>query len=322
MLFQHSSLWVGACLWHHPFMTTNTLNAYLAPAGFAHELEHELGDRVHAVYGDLVLAPPQDRPPLWRQNTWFDVQETDIASIGTAAQHLRGIQRNWVNYAFDFHRRSALVTEKLPHISAKPLVFGTQPPAAPLGGFSLVAPDRMIYAAHTESAFPNGVVTFVEDKEGPPSRAYLKLWEALTRINRYPSAGEHCLDLGACPGGWTWVLAQLSANVTAVDKAPLAPHVAAMPNVTWHQGSAFALAPTDLPPVDWLFSDIICYPPRLLRLVKNWIESGRVRNIICTIKFQGETDYQTISEFANIEGSDIFHLSNNKHELTFVRLAP
>jgi len=30
-----------------------------------------------------------------------------------------------------------------------------------------------------------------------------KLWEALTRIGRWPGPGEVALDLGAAPGGWT-----------------------------------------------------------------------------------------------------------------------
>ncbi len=76
----------------------------------------------------------------------------------------------------------------------------------------------------------------IEDHIGPPSRAYLKLWEALVRFGRWPAPGDRCLDLGASPGGWTWVLAKLGANVTAVDKAPLAPAVAAMPGVTQRAG--------------------------------------------------------------------------------------
>ena len=154
----------------------------------------------------------------------------------------------------------------------------------------------------------------------PPSRAYLKLWEAFTRLGKHPRAGETCVDLGAAPGGWTWVLAGLGARVVSVDKAALAPGVAAMPGVDHLRQSAFALEPQAVGPVDWLFSDVICYPGRLLALVRRWRESGLVRNFLCTVKFQGETDHAIAREFAAIPGSSLMHLHHNKHELTWVLL--
>ena len=135
-----------------------------------------------------------------------------------------------------------------------------------------------------------------------------------TRIGAWPVAGDVCLDLGASPGGWTWAIAQLGARVIAVDKAPLAPEVAAMPGVEMRQESAFALAPE---PVDWLFSDIVAYPDRLLALVQRWIEAGAPRRIVCTLKFQGGTDHAAAEAFAAIPGGRVMHLSHNKHELTF-----
>ena len=129
-------------------------------------------------------------------------------------------------YAPLHHRRAALIQERLPHVSAKPIVFPAAAPTAPLGSWTLLAPDRLLAAAQCSSPFPNGEVQFVEDKTGPPNRAYLKLWEALVRLRRWPQPGERCLDLGASPGGWTWVLAKLGANVIAIDKAPLDPRIA------------------------------------------------------------------------------------------------
>ena len=161
-------------------------------------------------------------------------------------------------YAPLHHRRAALIQERLPHVSAKPIVFPAAAPTAPLGSWTLLAPDRLLAAARCSSPFPNGEVQFIEDKTGPPNRAYLKLWEALVRLRRWPQPGERCLDLGASPGGWTWVLAKLGASVMAIDKAPLDPRIAAMPGVEWRGESAFALEPESVGPVDWLFSDIIC----------------------------------------------------------------
>ena len=295
--------------------------AYLAAEGFESQLREELaraGVTVRAEHGRLLLSDAPAQRMAWAANIWRECLELPVASIGTAAKALRDIQRNWAMYAPLHHRRAALIQGKLPHVSAKPVIFPTSAPAAPLGSWTLLAPDRMLAAASCSSPFPNGEVELVEDKVGPPSRAYLKLWEALVRLRRWPQPGERCLDLGACPGGWTWVLARLGAGVVAVDKAPLDPKVAAMPGVEWRGESAFGLDPASVGPVDWLFSDVICYPARLLRLVERWRATGLVRNFVCTIKFQGETDHETAEAFAAIPGATVLHLHNNKHELTFL----
>ncbi len=293
---------------------------YLAPEGFEAELRHELGDSVVQEHGRLLLASGPAHNCAWAQNVWHDVQLIPVASIGEGAKALKAIQRNWWPYAPGLHRRTALLVEKLPKVSAKPLTFGQRAPTAPLGSFTWLDEATLLAAPHCSSPFPNGECHLIEDRVGPPSRAYLKLWDAFTVLGRAPGPGETCLDLGACPGGWTWVLANLGANVTAVDKAPLDPKVVAMPGVSIRQESAFGLDPASVGPVDWLFSDIICYPERLLRLVRNWLDKGQVKNFVCTIKFQGDTDHATAAAFAAIPGSRVVHLFHNKHELTWVLL--
>ena len=297
--------------------------AHLAAEGFEAQLREELrrlGVGVRAEHGRLLVCDDATSTPAWAANTWIDAEEIAVASIGDAATKLRAIQRNWAMYAPVHARRATLIQERLPHVSAKPLVFPADAPSAPLGSWTLLAPDHLLYAARCASPFPNGEVVFVEDRDGPPSRAYLKLWEALTRLGARPGPGTRCLDLGATPGGWTWVLASLGAEVLAIDKAPLDAKVASMPGVSWRGESAFGLEPQSVGPIDWLFSDIICYPARLLALVRRWMEQGRVRNFVCTIKFQGETDHDTAAAFAAIPGSRLFHLHHNKHELTWALL--
>jgi 23S rRNA (cytidine2498-2'-O)-methyltransferase len=110
--------------------------------------------------------------------------------------------------------------------------------------------------------------------------------------------------------------------VTAIDKAPLDPRIAAMPGVDWRGESAFALEPESIGPVDWLFSDIVAYPARLLRLVERWRASGLAKNFVCTVKFQGETDHEGVAAFAAIPGAQLLHLHHNKHELTFLLTSP
>ncbi len=265
------------------------LTGYLAPEDHLEDLLAELGDAAE-VHGRLVLAPGPPRPASWVANIWREPARLAIASIADGARQLRARQRNWALYPHVLHRRAGLIAERLPHVGAKPLVFPQPAPRAPLGSWMLLDGDTILAAADCSSPFPNGEARFVEDRQGPPNRAYLKLWEALTLIDRRPAPGELCLDLGASPGGWSWVLAKLGARVIAVDKAPLDPAVAALPGVEVRQASAFALEPAEIGPVDWLFSDVICYPARLLALVERWLAAGLVRNFVCTLKFQGETD--------------------------------
>jgi len=293
---------------------------YLAPAGFVAELKHELGAAVCATHGRLVIADGPPRPVAWVANIWHTPQRLPITSIGDAAKQLRAIQRNWALYPTAHHRRAALVVNKLPKVSAKPVRFGDPAPTAPLGSWTLLDANTMLAAPRCSSPFPNGEAHFVEDKIAP-SRAYLKLWELFTLIGERPRAGETCLDLGASPGGWSWVLAHLGARVTAVDKAALAPSVTRQSNVTVLQQSAFALEPQSVGPVDWLFSDVICYPSRLYALIDKWMTAGTVRRFVCTVKFQGATDFDTARRFAQIPGTRLLHLHHNKHELTWLKLS-
>jgi 23S rRNA (cytidine2498-2'-O)-methyltransferase len=292
--------------------------AYLAAEGFEAPLAEELtrhGIAIDAWHGRLALSPDPPVRAAWALDTWTEPREIAVPSVRAAADALRAMQRNWVAYGVDYHRRMVLITERLPPVKARPLVFPQPALTSHLGAWTLLAPDRLLASPAKSSPFVNGECRFEEDHAEPPSRAYLKLWEALTRYGRWPGAGETCLDLGASPGGWTWVLAKLGAHVTAVDKAPLAPTVAAMPGVSERLESAFALAPE---PVDWLCSDIIAYPDRLLALVRRWIAAKAARHIVCTIKFQGATDHDAANAFAAIPGGTVMHLFHNKHELTFV----
>jgi len=293
--------------------------AYLAAEGFVEELDHELGG-ADARHGRLLIALGPPRPAAWAANVWLDPQEIPIASISDAAAKLRAIQRNWAFYAPRLYRRAMLIQQQLPKVSAKPLVFGSPPAAAPLGSWTLLDAATLLASTHCTSPFPNGEIQFVEDRIGPPSRAYLKLWEVLTLIGRRPGPGEICLDLGSSPGGWSWALQQMGARVISFDKAPLAPEIARLPGIEHRQESAFALDPRTVGPVDWLFSDVVCYPARLLGLVERWLAIGTCCKFACTIKFQGPTDHETARRFAAIPGSQLRHLFHNKHELTWSKI--
>jgi len=281
----------------------------LAARGLERPLEEEVGSRILEKRERLYMLKGRE-VPLWAANVWLKPQVFQFKSIGEASKHLRAIQRNWWLHSLTAHRRGKLIVESLPPLKPKPLAFLASSPKMPLGSFTLFDENILVYSAECTSLFPDGEVEFVENKTEPPSRAYLKLWELFSLTGHWPRTGETTIDLGSSPGGWTWALDQLGARVTSVDKAPLTVNISE--RVEYIAESAFALAPRK---VDWLFSDIICYPERLFELVERW--RPFVKNFVCTLKFQGPTNFAVIEEFLRIPGSEIRHLYNNKHELTW-----
>jgi len=284
---------------------------YLAPEGLEETLEQELKG-IALRLGRLFIAEGGPQKVRWAENIWYDLLEISFRSIGEAAKKLRSLGVLWAYYPHESVRRGALIEERLPFFSPKPIAFPASPPEAPLGSWTLLDDSTLLCASRCSSPFAHGKVQFVETRE-PPSRAYLKLWEFFTRVKTCPKPGQRCLEIGASPGGWTWALTQLGAAVTAVDRSPLAPSVR---GATFLKRDAFSLTPADFPDLDWIFSDVVCYPKKLLSWIQPWLE----RDVQCvlTIKFQGKEDYALLDEFERI--GRLIRLYHNKHELTWYRL--
>lgn len=265
---------------------------------------------------------PQELP-YWARTTFLKPFILHFDSIGEAASALKEIQRNWAPYQYQNFRRAALIQDKLPYINLKVRKFPVEIPKSPIGVYTLIDDKTILASALTSSYIPAGRIEFVEDHENPPSRAYLKIQESLTMARllfdaELPGPKSRCFEAGACPGGWTWVLVNLGSQVYAVDRAELAPSLMGNPLVTFQAHDAFTLKPEDIGKCDWVFSDVICYPERLLEWVKVWLDSGLTKNMICTIKMQGEIDYEVVKQFAAIPDSRVVHLNYNKHELTWI----
>lgn len=290
---------------------------YLAPVGLEKMLENDLQE-IKERYGRLFFSSTPPNEVYWAQNIWYTPVKIKISSISNGAKALKDQQRNWALYPYLFHRKAHLIEKKLPFISKKPFTFPLVLPKLPMGSWTLIEEDTLLASAKCSSLFPNGELHFKESKVGPPSRAYLKLYEIFTLIQKKPKEKELCLELGSSPGSWTWVLSSLGAQVFCIDRAPLAPSIAQLNNVHFQKGDGFSLKPKDFPHLSWFFSDLICYPEKLYRFILDWLDS--CDNFICTLKFQGLNDRNIIKDFTKIPGSQIFHLSNNKNELTWIRI--
>lgn len=320
--------------------------AYLCIPKFEKHLYDELGicidenaslnnDEVF-VYKDIVYKKSYKDNVFWKRLGLENPFIAHFKSISEGAALLKRMQRNWAMYPFRCIRRAELIKQKLPFISSKLKEFPYVIPLSSMGFFTLLDENTIFGSSKTSSPLPLGELHFVEDKINPPSRAYLKLYEALCLLDYYkrfslksdegifrkderkPFNGLTCIDAGACPGGWTWVLDSLGANIIAIDRSPLIPSLMEKPNIKFISHDAFTLLPSHFEKVDWVFSDVICYPPRLLEWVHKWLDLDLCSHFVCTIKMQGEPDMKSIREFFNIPHSKIVHLTSNKHELTWL----
>ncbi|MCC6201369.1 MAG: 23S rRNA (cytidine(2498)-2'-O)-methyltransferase RlmM [Gammaproteobacteria bacterium] len=125
-----------------------------------------------------------------------------------------------------------------------------------------------------------------------PSRSVLKLEEAIVtfltsdeRI-RLLRPGLRAVDLGAAPGGWSWLLAQNGLRVTAVDHGRLAPIVTADGLVEHVRADAYTYKPPR--PIDWLVCDIVDKPRRSAACIARWIRNGWCRHAIFNLKLPGK----------------------------------
>lgn len=290
---------------------------YVVKPEFLAELKEELGT-VEQVIEDLVFSSNKAVNACFAQDVWFEPQIVSFQSISEAVKILRAAGKFWYLHPISHVRRSRLIEQELRQYKSLVSSFPLQAEIPSIGVFSLLDNNRLLFSPSRLKKWPDGQCFFIEDKENPPNRAYLKLWEALTLLNRYPKQGDLALDLGASPGGWTYVMQSLGAQVTAVDKAPLSPKIACLPGVQCLQQSAFALVPEQCEVTyDWVLSDVACYPERAYNLIMKWIESKKAKQLIFTIKLQGQTDWKIIQELQKIPNSYISNLFYNKHEATF-----
>jgi 23S rRNA (cytidine2498-2'-O)-methyltransferase len=299
-----------------------TAAIYITKPEFLADLSKELDD-VNTVIEDMVFSSCIKPEVCFAQDIWFEPQIVTFQSISEAVKILRQAGKFWYLHPLSHVRRSRLIEEQLRKCPKLEQHFPPEADIPEIGGFCLLDQNTLLFSTKRLKKWPHGHCFFIEDKVNPPNRAYLKLWEALFLLQKYPTSGETALDLGASPGGWTYVMQALGANVTAVDKALLDPKIASSPRVRFLQQSAFALEPSTLEETyDWVLSDVACYPERAYALIMKWIQSGKARQLIFTIKLQGTIDLATIKQFQEIPGGRILNMFYNKHEATFFYPAP
>lgn len=138
------------------------------------------------------------------------------------------------------------------------------------------------------SPFAMGIPRLKFPKDAP-SRSTLKLEEAFhlfvpaTEWERRLAPGLRAVDLGACPGGWTYQLVKRGMFVAAVDNGPMAPALMDSGQVTHFREDGFKFEPRKKN-VTWLVCDMVEKPLRVVQLMANWLAQGWCREAIFNLK--------------------------------------
>ncbi|MBB3345062.1 23S rRNA (cytidine2498-2'-O)-methyltransferase [Luteimonas sp. RC10] len=143
-----------------------------------------------------------------------------------------------------------------------------------------------------------------------PSRSALKLEEAFMTLltererNARIKPGMRAVDLGAAPGGWTWVLTREHMRVVAVDNGPMQADLLDTGLVDHHRVDGFRYQPVG--PVDWLVCDMVEQPRRVAERMATWFREGWCRHAIFNLKLPMKKRWQetllALDLFANNAG--------------------
>ncbi len=202
---------------------------------------------------------------------WVEHPDSD------AGKPLAGLARSFGNALRPALRKAGLLTDKpnakLPRLHIT-FVDGTH-------AFVSVADTR------DAAPWPLGIPRLKLLPEAP-SRSALKLEEALMTLldaderERLVKAGMKAADLGAAPGGWTWVLTRQHMKVSSIDNGPLRQHVLDTGLVEHLRADGFHWQPEQ--PLDWMVCDMVEQPRKVAERMATWLREGWCKHAIFNLK--------------------------------------
>ncbi|MFT4256411.1 MAG: 23S rRNA (cytidine(2498)-2'-O)-methyltransferase RlmM [Pseudoxanthomonas sp.] len=204
-------------------------------------------------------------------DSWIEHPDSD------SAKPLAGLARSFGNALRPALRKAGLLTAK-----------GN--PALPRLHVVFVAGDHAFLAVAdpADSApWPLGIprLKLLPDA---PSRSALKLEEAFLSLldtrerETLLKPGMTAADLGAAPGGWTWVLTRHGLRVSSIDNGPLRQHVLDTGLVTHLREDGFHWQPPR--PLDWMVCDMVEQPRRVAERMAMWFREGWCRHAVFNLK--------------------------------------
>ncbi|WP_395342885.1 23S rRNA (cytidine(2498)-2'-O)-methyltransferase RlmM [Ningiella sp. W23] len=149
------------------------------------------------------------------------------------------------------------------------------------------------------SPHPQGILRLKFPSDAP-SRSTLKLEEA---IHYFCNArqqgvlfqnGMTAVDLGACPGGWTYQLVKRGMRVEAIDNGAMDSRLMESGLVDYYAADGFSYQPKE-GHVDWLVCDMIEKPDRVAALIMQWLKKGKCSAALFNLKLPMKRRYQTLA---------------------------
>ena len=135
-----------------------------------------------------------------------------------------------------------------------------------------------------------------------PSRSTLKLEEAILTFlsakeeKQRMNSEAKAVDLGACPGGWSYQLAKRGMFVYAVDHGKIAPSLMDTGRVDHCPEDGFKFQPPKRTKIDWLVCDMVEQPARITALMTKWLLNGWCREMIFNLKLPMKKRYQEVRQ--------------------------
>ena len=198
---------------------------------------------------------------------------------------LAGLARSFANALRPALRKAGLLAAQEDAVRARLHVFFVD------GSHALLAMSE----PDDSSPWPLGIPRLRMHADAP-SRSALKLEEALLVLldaderSRLLQPGMRAADLGAAPGGWSWVLMRQGLQVTAIDNGPLRPQLLDSGRVEHLRADGFSWQPPHA--LDWMVCDMVEQPRRVAERMATWLCEGWCRQAIFNLKLPMKKRWQ------------------------------
>ena len=167
--------------------------------------------------------------------------------------------------------------------------------------FFLNSSTAYVGISHIENSSPSIMgIARLKMPRSAPSRSTLKLEEAIVTMlseaerERYLGNGMSAVDLGACPGGWTWQLVKRGLRVDAIDNGDMDQQLMQSGLVQHIKADGFKYRPRHQ--VNWLVCDMVERPLHISRLICRWHTEQLCQHSIFNLKLPMKQRYQMVTE--------------------------